>query len=146
MDDIRNRVFSKAKLAEGTNANTFKTTTNVLFYTIKGVMYEKAAADNLTFSSGHTALAAYQQCIFGVLLDASGNVSTVQGPIKNVGNDAEVLAWPRSNDDDKVLIGGIVVETGNTTFTPGSTDLGAGSVTDTYIDCDGEPPQSVTLY
>jgi hypothetical protein len=146
MDDHRNRVYSKAKLAEGTNANTFKTTTNIVFYTIKGVMYEKAAADNIAFSSGHTALAANQQCVFGVLLDSSANVTTVQGPIKDVGDDTKVLAWPESNDDDKVLIGGIIVETGATTFTPGSTDLGAANVTDTYVDCDGRPPQSVTLY
>lgn len=146
MHDNRNRVFSKANLAEGTNANTFKTTTNIVFYTIKGRMYEKAAADNLTFSSGHTALAANQQCVFGVCLDSGGNVTTVQGPIKDVGSDTSVLAWPTAGDDDKVLIGGIIVETGATTFTPGSTDLGAANVTDTYVDCDGEPPQAVNLY
>lgn len=143
-EDFRNRVFTKAILAEGTNANTFKTTATTIF-SIKGVMYSKAATDNLAFSSGHTALAASQQCVFGVCLDSSGNVTTVQGPIKDVGNDDAVLAWPVAGDA-KALIGGIIVETGATTFTPGSTDLGAANVTDTYVDCDGQPPQAVNLY
>lgn len=146
MSDNRNRCYSKAKLAEGTNANTFKTTTNICFYTIKGVMYEKAATDNLTFSSGHTTITGPAECIFGVLLDSSGNVTTVQGPIKTIGDDNNVLAWPPSNDDDKCLIGGIVVSVASTySFIPGSTDLGATGITDTYVDCDGLPPQAVNL-
>lgn len=147
MDDNRNRVFSRAVLAEGTDANTFKTTTNILMYSIKGIMYEKAATDNLAFSSGHTSLAASQQCVFGVLVDSAAAVTTVQGPIKAVGSDLAVLAWPVSNDDDKVMIGGIIVETTSTgVFVPNTTDLGDAQVTDTYVNCDGRPPQVVNLY
>lgn len=145
MNDSRNRVFTAPVLAEGTNANTFKTT-NTTIFSIKGRNYTKAATDNLAFSSGHTALAASQKCAFGVMLDSSGNVTTVQGPIKTVGSSDKVLPMPFSNDDDKCLIGHIIVETGATTFTPGSTDLGAANVTDTYVDNDGEPSQVVTLY
>ncbi len=147
-DNSRNRCYSKAGLAEGTNANTFKIAAPNgagVDYSIKGVLYHKADTDNLDFSTGHTALAASQQCVFGVFLDSSGNVTTRQGPIKTVGEDDKVLAWPVGTDD-LCLIGGIVVETGATTFTAGSTDLGAASVTDTYIDCDGLAPQSVTVY
>jgi hypothetical protein len=73
-------------------------------------------------------------------------VTTVQGPIKTVTTtDDKVLPWPTAAKN-KVLIGGIIVETGATTFTPNTTDLGAANVTDTYVDCDGNPPQGVTLY
>lgn len=147
-DNSRNRVYSKAGLAEGTNANTFKIATpdaEGVHYTIKGVFYHKADTDNIAFSAGHTSLAANQECVFGVFLDSSGNVTTRQGPIKTVGVNDKVLAWPPGTDD-LALIGGIVVTTGATTFTPGSTDLGAANVTDVYVDCDGLAPQAVTLY
>lgn len=144
LSESRNRVMTNAGLAEGTNANTFKTA-NTTIYSIKGVMYSKAATDNLTFTAGHADVEANQQCIFAVCLNAAGTVSTVQGPVKNVGDDQSVLGWP-SVGSDVAMIGAIVVETGATTFSAGSTDLGAANVTDTYIDCDGSAPQSVTLY
>ena len=54
-----NYSLGAAGLAEGTNANTFKTT-NPVAYCIGGRSYYKAATDNLAFTSGHTALAAKQ--------------------------------------------------------------------------------------
>ena len=47
--------LTAAGLAEGTNAATFKTV-NTLTFTSNGVFKSKSATDNLTFSSGHTAL------------------------------------------------------------------------------------------
>jgi len=147
MSDRHNRCYGKAVLAEGSAANKFKTTTNTITYTIKGRAYTKAAAEDLVFSSGHTALGASQICAFGVMLDTSGNVTTVQGPIKTVGNTDKVLPLPFCNSADKCLIGYIIVQTSSSgVFTPNSTDLGDAQVTDTYIDCDGEPSQTVTLY
>lgn len=149
MHENRNRCYSKAGLAEGTNANTFKIAAPNgagVDFSINGVMYHKADADNLAFSSGHTALAASQQCVFGVYLDTGGNVTTAQGPIKSVGSDLAVLPWS-GPQNGKCLIGGIVVETSSSgAFTAGSTDLGDAQVTDTYVDCDGIPPQAVNLY
>lgn len=123
--------LTAAGLAEGTNANTFKTT-NTLAYTINGVFKSKGATDNLPFSSGHTALAANQACLFGVWIDGSGNVTTSQGPIVAAGDPCPVPGQPASG---LALVGLIKVTTGATTFTPNSTDLGAANVTDVYYDC-----------
>jgi hypothetical protein len=132
--------LSKAGLAEGTNANTFQINAPNgagVDYAIKGRTYHKADTDNLAFSDGHTALAASQQCVFGVQLDTSGNVTTKQSNIVDTadleaGNDQ--LHWPVA-DDNKVIVGYIRVETSDSgAFTPGSTDLGDAQVTDTYYD------------
>ena len=124
--------LTAAGLAEGTNAATFKTV-NTLTFTSNGVFKSKSATDNLTFSSGHTALAASQACLFGVWVNASGTVSTSQGPIVASGDPCPVPGAPAAS---LTLVGLIKVATdASTTFTPGTTDLGASGVTDTYYDC-----------
>ena len=125
-----------AGLAEGTNANTFKTS-NALHYAINGRAKLKAATDNLAFSAGHTSLAAKQVCAFFVLLDASGNVTTQQSTIypNNQSQDyvARAIEWP--NPIDKAVIGAIVVDCRNAAvFVPNTTDLGAADVTEAYYD------------
>ncbi len=123
--------LTAAGLAEGTNANTFKTT-NTLTFTSNGVFKSKSATDNLAFSSG-TALAASQACLFGVWIDASGNVTTSQGPIVAAGDPCPVPGAPAAN---RTLVGLIKVTTSSSgTFTPGSTDLSASGVTGAYYDC-----------
>jgi hypothetical protein len=124
--------LTAAGLAEGTNSATFKTA-NTLTYTSDGVFKSKSATDNLTFSSGHTALAASQACLFGVWADASGNITTTQGPIGAAG---EVCPVPGTNATGTTLVGLIKVTTdASTTFTAGTTDLGASGITDAYYDC-----------
>jgi hypothetical protein len=124
--------LTAAGLAEGTNANTFKTT-NTLAFTNNGVFKSKGATDNLTFSTGHTALAASQACLFAVWINASGTVSTTQGPIVAAGDPCPV---PSQVTAGTTLVGLIKVTTdSSTTFTPGSTDLGASGITDVYSDC-----------
>ena len=124
--------LTAAGLAEGTNANTFKTT-NTLAFTNNGVFKSKGATDNLAFSTGHTALAASQACLFAVWINASGTVSTTQGPIVAAGDPCPV---PSQVTAGTTLVGLIKVTTdSSTTFTPGSTDLGASGITDVYSDC-----------
>lgn len=124
--------LTAAGLAEGTNAATFKTT-NTLTFTSNGVFKSKSATDNLTFSSGHTALAASQACLFGVWINASGSVSTSQGVIVAAGDPCPVPTAPAAG---LTLVGLIKVTTdSSTTFTPGTTDLGASGITDAYSDC-----------
>lgn len=124
--------LTAAGLAEGTNSATFKTA-NTLTYTNNGVFKSKSATDNLTFSSGHTALASSQACLFGVWVNASGTVSTSQGPIVVAG---EVCPVPNAPANGLTLVGLIKVTTdASTAFTPGTTDLGASGVTDAYTDC-----------
>ena len=123
--------LTAAGLAEGTNSATFKTT-NTLTYTSNGVFKSKAATDNLTFTAG-TALAASQACLFGVWITAAGTVSTTQGPINAAGDPCPV---PTQVTAGTTLVGLIKVTTDSaTTFTPGTTDLGATGITDTYSDC-----------
>ena len=122
--------LTAAGIAEGTNANTFKTT-NTLTFTNNGVFKSKAATDNLAFSTG-TALAASQACLFGVWINAAGTVTTTQGPIVAAGDPCPVPAAPANT----TLVGLIKVTTSSSgAFTPGSTDLSASGVTGTYSDC-----------
>lgn len=126
-----------ASLAEDdVNANKFEI--NAAFsYVINGRVYTKAATANLSFSTG-TALAAKQQCAFFVLIDSSGNVttqqSTIVSTIANTTTPYVAGAWEIPKVADKACIGAIVVQCNNAaTFTPGTTDLGATDVVDTYL-------------
>jgi len=123
--------LTAAGLAEGTNANTFKTA-NTLTFTNNGVFKSKAATDNLTFSTG-TALAASQACLFAVWISSGGTVTTTQGPIVAAGDPCPVPTAAASN---LTLVGLIKVTTSSAvTFTPGSTDLSATGITGAYSDC-----------
>jgi hypothetical protein len=123
--------LTAAGLAEGTNANTFKTV-NTLTFTNNGVFKSKGATDNLVFSAG-TALAASQACLFAVWIDGSGNVTTTQGPIVAAGDPCPV---PSQTTARVTLVGLIKVTTSSAaTFTPGSTDLSASGITDVFFDC-----------
>ena len=123
--------LTAAGLAEGTNSATFKTV-NTLAYTSNGVFKSKGATDNLTFSTG-TALAASQACLFAVWIDASGTVTTTQGPIVAAGDPCPV---PSQTTAGTTLVGLIKVTTdSSTTFTPGTTDLGASGITHANSAC-----------
>lgn len=129
-----NYSLGSAGLAEGTNANTFKTS-NILHYCIGGRAYVKAATDNLAFSSGHTALAAKQKCAFFVWLDAAGNVTTTQSSIvPNAQAQGYVPgAWEWPKQATRACIGAIIIDAQNAaTFTANSTDFGATDVVDTF--------------
>lgn len=119
--------LSSGAIAITTAKAKFKTTATITFL-IDGVFKSKSAADNLVFSSGHTALAAGQSCVFGLWLDASGNVTTTQGAIVAAGDPCPVPA-PNNN---KALFGLIKISS-TVTFTPNTTELDASGVTATYI-------------
>jgi hypothetical protein len=121
--------LTAAGLAGGTTTGTFKTT-NTLTFTNNGVFKSKAATDSLPFSSGHTALAANQACLFAVWITSGGTVSTTQGPIQASGDPCPVPAQVTANT---TLVGLIKVVT-TAVFTPGTTALGTGN-TATYLDC-----------
>lgn len=123
-----------AGLAEGTNANTFRTT-NAVHYVIDGRAFLKAATDNLPFSAGHTALAAKQTAAFFVWLDAAGAVTTTQAAVRPSPAGAAYVpgAWEWPEAADKACIGAIVIRTDNVaTFTANTTDFGATDVVDTF--------------
>lgn len=121
--------LTSAGLAAGTNTGTFKTA-NTLTYTNNGVFKSKSATDNLTFSSGHTALAASQACLFAIWIDTNGNVTTTQGPIVASGDPCPVPTQTSAN----VTLVGLIKVAATATFTPGTTALGTGN-TATYYNC-----------
>lgn len=135
-----NFATTAAGLAEGTNANTFQIA-NITHFVIDGRAFRKAVTDNIAFAvatgTAHVALAAHQVCVFWILINAAGTVTAFQSEIKTastgVGYEPGAFAIP--DRDSVAVIGGILVQTAAaTTFTAGSTDLGAAGVTDTYVD------------
>lgn len=124
--------LSAAGVAEGTNANTYKTT-NTLTYTSNGVFKSKAGTDNVAFTSGIGTVPPSSAALYAVWIDGSGNLSNTRGPVVAAGEPCPVPTPAAAN---LTLVGLIKVTTdGSTTFTPGSTDLSASGVTDVYMDC-----------
>jgi hypothetical protein len=124
--------LSAAGVAEGTNANTYKTT-NTLTYTSNGVFKSKGATDNVAFTSGIGTVPPSSAALYAVWIDGSGNLSNTRGPVVAAGEPCPV---PTPGAANLTLVGLIKVTTdGSTTFTPGSTDLSNAGVTDVYMDC-----------
>lgn len=128
--------LTAAGVAEGTNANTFKTT-NTLAYTSNGVFKSKGATDNVAFTSGIGTVPPSSAALYAVWIDGSGNFSNSRGPVAAAGEPCPVPTAPAA---DLTLVGLIKVTTNSsTTFTPGSTDLGNAGVTDVFYDCMAMP-------
>jgi len=123
-----NFVLGNSVLAEGTNAATIKTTAAVDFV-ISGLAYSKAATDNITVTAC-AAQADLTSCMYLITIDAAGTVTTTKGTEQVTGSGLDML-WPTIPANSAVL-GAIKVATSGATFTAGTTDLGAGTVTDTY--------------
>jgi len=129
-----------AGLAEGTNANTFKTS-NILHYVINGRAYVKAATDNIAYaahsSSAIAALAAKKTAVFFYCINAAGTITVIQGTTYPATTEQDyesrAIDWPIVADN--AVIGALKIQTNNAaTFTAGSTDLGATDVVDTHYD------------
>lgn len=142
-----------AGLAEGTNANTFQIA-NILHYAINGLSYRKAVTDNIAFAAetaltaAFTALAAKQTCLFFFFIDSAGAVTAVQSEIRAATTEAsyvkKAIDWP--SVADKACFGALKVQTNNSaTFTPGSTDLGATDVVDTFYNVADDYGTPLTL-
>jgi hypothetical protein len=135
--------FSKAGLAEGTNSATIAIAAPNgagVDYAVNGIAYHKADTDNIAM----TALpvqAVSTTCLYLVQI-AGGTVSIVKGNevlTANLGieNNCQI-PMP---DENNCPLGYIKVETNDsTTFTSGTTDLGAAGITDTYVDFMGGIP------
>jgi len=120
--------LGNAQLAEGTNANTIKTTA-ATDYVINGLVYTKAATDNIAVTAC-AVQADLTTCLYLVTIIADGTVTTTKGTEQLTGSGKDLL-WPAIPANSAVLGAFKVVNSGGT-FTAGSTDLGAGTVTDTY--------------
>lgn len=156
--------FSSGAWAEGTNANTIKSTATIT-YTVDGRFYSKSATDNIAISyagsSVYQAAAGGVQAVNGgftgatggstrlylVTLDTSGNVAIVPGKIVN---SAELAAGRVSLDFPDAPNGVCAVAalrialTAGTAFTPGSVDLSASGVTATFYNLSTVPATPLT--
>lgn len=128
--------LTAAGIAEGTNANTYKTT-NTLTYTINGVFKSKGATDNVAFTSGIGTVPPSSAALYAVWIDTSGNFSNTRGPVVDAADPCPV---PTQTAANVALVGLIkIVTNASATFTPGSTDLSASGVTDSFFDCSVMP-------
>jgi hypothetical protein len=138
--------WSKAGLDEGTNANTVKTAAPNgagTDFSIDGIAYHKADTDNIAMNA-LPAQAADTQCLYLVQLDSGGALTIKKGDEKLTTEVAQGqrLQFPLP-DDNKCPIGGFKIVTVAVTFTSGTTDLGAGGITDTFYDFIGGMPSTV---
>lgn len=125
-----------AQVAEGTNANTYKTTA-AISAVLNGRVVNKAATDNVAFSAGHAAQGASKVAAYFVLMDSAGALTTQQSSVENHSTSQQYVPgafeWP--DPVDKVVVGAIKVATNASgAFTAASTDLGAANQTVTYFD------------
>jgi hypothetical protein len=125
---LGNLCLGAAGLDEGTNAATIKTV-NAIDYAIDGILYSKAATDNIAMNA-LAAQADLTDCMYLVTIDASGTVVLVKGNAVAAGGDCELPDLP----DGYCAIGAIKIALSGGTFTSGTTDLSGTGVTATYYD------------
>ncbi|OGT57518.1 MAG: hypothetical protein A3E01_08240 [Gammaproteobacteria bacterium RIFCSPHIGHO2_12_FULL_63_22] len=111
-------------------------------YAIDGIAYHAADADNI--DTGAAAVqAALTTCIYLLLLDSGGTLTTVKGTEQlnaDLAAGTRVLHWPQPTADT-CPIGAVKVKCENAaTFTLGTTNFSASDVTDTYYDFGGGMP------
>lgn len=156
--------LNSGALAEGTNANTIQIATAINFV-IDGQFYSKAITDNIAIS--YSGATVYQAAaggiqavnggftggvngstrIYGIFLSTAGAVSILPGPIVDSAElAAGRIALPFPTAPRGVCpIGALrIALTAGTTFTPGSTDLSASGVTDTFYNLADMPAAPLT--
>ena len=132
-DDIREALgthaFGAAGLVEGTNANTIKTA-NAIDFCIHGIIYSKAATDNIAMTAAVVQNIS-THCMYLISIDKAGAVTVTKGAEAKIADDIFLPSTPA----DQAVIGAFkIVTDGSTTFTSGTTDLGASGITDTFFD------------
>lgn len=118
---LGNRCYSYATIAIGTTKSKIKTTSAVS-YSIDGVMYTKAATDDLFVFSDVTVQAAGTTKYYALCLDASGTATVISGTS---------TAMP-DIPSTRCVIGALKMVCGSASFTPATTLLDAANITATY--------------
>lgn len=115
-------------LAIGADNTTFKTAATVTGV-VNGVVFTKAATDNVAFSStDNLAISTYTKIL--VTVNASGTVATVKG--NSAATSAAALLPAAASG--YIPIGAIEIACDAThTFLMGTSDLGGTGITDTYF-------------
>lgn len=115
--------------------------TSALTYVVNGITIAKAA---LTTQAVPAACAltntGFQNVVFMIGLDVAGNVTTYAGPVATSANSAadalSKLTYPQI-PDGVVVIGGVIIQSNATTFTPGTTNFNAAGITATAFNTVG---------
>lgn len=97
-------------------------------YNINGRTFNRAVTADL-FTPAGTALAARQTCVFFLMLDAAGTASVQQSSIQEDTTSTSTTkryvagAWDWPDPTDKAVVGAVVIKSGASVFTPGTTAL-----------------------
>jgi len=127
--------FGNAGITEaGTTAGAIEIVNNV-DYAINGVMYTKAAADNIAITAT-AEQAALTSCLYLITLNAAGTVATVKGTEEltaALSDNRASLVLPKT-PADVCPIGYFRIDTAAATvFIGNTTDLSATGITDTIV-------------
>lgn len=127
-----NRCWANPLVAVGTTTSKVKTTNSVSF-SVDGALYTKAATDDFWTLSG-SVLAVSSFRVILLLVNAAGTMSIASSSDSLVSAAKCVLPDITTTLDGKAIFGYITVATNSsTTFTPGTTLLGAAGITTTYF-------------
>lgn len=115
-------------LAIGTDNTTIRNTATITGV-VNGVVFTKAATDNIAMTAGtEQAISTFAK--YAVCVNSSGTVATVQG---NSAATAAAALLPACASG-YIPVGAVQIATDNaTTFTAGTSDLSASGITDTYF-------------
>ncbi len=135
-----NLCLASAGLAAGTNAGTIQLGNNIT-YLIDGEFKAKSATNNIAplIPSGASAFktqAINSTALYSVYIDGAGAVYVKQGDSLLSADIASGSARSQfaAPERSMALLGFIkVVTNGSTTYIPGTTSLGAGGLTVTYL-------------
>ena len=123
------RAFTTGTLAIGTTKSKIQTTT-IINYCIDGIMYVKAATDDLFVFTDTTVQAISTTKYYALCLDAAGAASVITGTSTGLPDIPDTVC----------LVGYVkVVTSGAGTFIPGTTLLDAAQVTETYVNLSCAP-------
>lgn len=141
--------FENASIAASTVANFINrvNVANKVNYVIDGKFYHAVVVNNQGFSSGHTALANNQVCVFALWADTDGAYSTTQGPIvdSELVDDGKAVVPLPDVVSTKALIGLVKVKAGvGATFTPSTTNFNATNINATFVSTFAMPVKPFT--
>lgn len=121
-----NLVLANPALALGSGSAFLLRITNAITFSVKGLLYSKAATDNIAGSVTGTTQSANTTRLYAFDINAAGTVSCVAGKeVTNasVGTFGTGIPLPEVATEDKARLGYAKVVTAGSTFVPGTTSF-----------------------
>lgn len=137
-NDLRNKLlgdYVDGATGLGIGSDAPKVAYGAFTYHINGQQYSKTASTAGIALSGDTVPDATYGA-WALEINAAGTVAIVPAAANGTGyaSSALALAGIPAQTADKARMGTVVILNAGATFVPGTTDLSAGTVTDTYAD------------